>query len=356
MKTKNNITRQNIIKELIRSKQKIGKIPTVNQYDEHHIYGSSSWIQKNGGWKNTCKIAFGYTPFDNYGTTQLQCKNCNKKIIRNNGQIKKNKSGNFFCSHSCAAFYSNSHKTKGTNVSKIQKYFHKKLYELYPCLEFYFNKISAINAELDIYIPKLKLAFQINGIFHYQPIYGQEKLNKMKTNDLKKIQLCKQNNIQLITIDISKLKKFKHKQADQYFQIIKNKINSVYTRKDDQITIDRSIQEIQIKQGKKVKQYQVCQNCEEQFFSDRKKQRFCCVQCTITFQQNNGYFTLKHKNIPSKEQLMKHLQTKSYAQTARIYNVFGMTIRQWCIKLGISIEWVKQQRLKSSNYKNQYFK
>jgi len=49
---------------------------------------------------------------------------------------------------------------------------------LYPDLVIHFNKKDAINSELDIYIPSLKLAFELNGIFHYEPIFGKENFLK----------------------------------------------------------------------------------------------------------------------------------------------------------------------------------
>jgi hypothetical protein len=97
---------------------------------------------------------------------------------------------------------------------------------LYPNLEFHFNRKDAINSELDIYIPTLKLAFELNGIFHYEPIYGSEKLDQIKNNDSRKYQACIEKNIELCIIDSSGLKYFKPEKCQKYLDIITNIINT----------------------------------------------------------------------------------------------------------------------------------
>lgn len=79
--------------------------------------------------------------------------------------------------------------------------------------------------ELDIFIPKLKLAFELNGIFHYEPIFGNEKLKMTQKNDKNKFQLCQENNISLCIIDTSALKYFKEQNAEKYLNIVTNVIN-----------------------------------------------------------------------------------------------------------------------------------
>ena len=59
----------------------------------------------------------------------------------------------------------------------------EQLTSLYPKLDIHFNRKDTIGSELDIYIPSLNLAVELNGIFHYEPIFGKDKLSKIKTND-----------------------------------------------------------------------------------------------------------------------------------------------------------------------------
>jgi len=89
------------------------------------------------------------------------------------------KTNNHFCSRSCAATYNNTHKNTGTKISKLEIWLQTKLTEQYPNLEIHYNRKDTINSELDIYIPSLKLAFELNGIFHYEPIYAEDKLNQI---------------------------------------------------------------------------------------------------------------------------------------------------------------------------------
>lgn len=127
-----------------------------------------------------------------------------------------------FCSRSCSVSYNNTHKTHGTRTSKLELWLQKKLIELYPDLEFHFNRKDTINSELDIYIPSLKLAFELNGIFHYEPIYGEDKLHSIQNNDHRKILACAEKGIGLCVIDTSSFTYFKEQNAQKYLDIINN--------------------------------------------------------------------------------------------------------------------------------------
>ena len=80
--------------------------------------------------------------------------------------------------------------------------------------------------ELDIYIPSLKLAFELNGIYHYEPIHGSDKLNKIQNNDNRKFQACAEQGISLCIIDTSSQSYFKENTSEKFLKIIINIINS----------------------------------------------------------------------------------------------------------------------------------
>lgn len=153
------------------------------------------------------------------------CSNCDKPVYRRPRDIVKLKSNRFFCCSSCAATYNNTHKTKGYRRSKLELYLETNLNQLFPDLIIKYNDKDTINSELDIFIPSLSLAIELNGIFHYEPIYGQDKLDKIQNNDNRKFQACLERNIELCIIDTSKLSYFKERTAKPYLDIVVNLIN-----------------------------------------------------------------------------------------------------------------------------------
>ena len=137
----------------------------------------------------------------------MTCDYCSSSFLKIPAEIQINKHN--FCCQSCAAKWHNAHKTTGTRVSKLELWLQTQLPLLYPSIDFHFNKTDAINGELDIFIPSLKLAFELNGIFHYEPIYGPEKLSKTQTNDHRKMIACAEHGIELCVMDVYHFKYFK---------------------------------------------------------------------------------------------------------------------------------------------------
>ena len=150
----------------------------------------------------------------------VECKNCDKEIEKTPSQIKRSKYNNHFCSSSCAATYNNKHKTTGTKRSKLEVWLEEQLSNRYNDIEILFNDKTTIGSELDIHIPSLNLAFELNGIFHYEPIYGVDKLQKIQENDKSKSKACHDAKIDLCIIDISGQKYFKPSTSQKYFNII----------------------------------------------------------------------------------------------------------------------------------------
>lgn len=153
-------------------------------------------------------------------TKLVLCTHCGKEFVKHNNQFKKSKSGNNFCGSSCAATYNNRHKTTGNRRSKLEAHIEGVLRSTFPKLEIIANSTSLIDYELDFYFPELKLALEINGIFHYKPIYGEEKLKRIQNNDNNKIKLCKDKNIKLIIYKDNSIR-FSSKNAEICWEEIK---------------------------------------------------------------------------------------------------------------------------------------
>ena len=89
-----------------------------------------------------------------------------------------------------------------------------------------FSFFFVTNEIIGYFNPVLKLAFELNGIFHYEPIYGPKKLESIKNNDSQKFQACIKKGISLCIIDTSSQKYFKESSSKRYLDIIINIIQT----------------------------------------------------------------------------------------------------------------------------------
>ena len=156
-------------------------------------------------------------------TTKVECLNCYAEFYKLTCRLKRRP--NHFCCQSCAASYNNRNKTFGTRRSKLEKFIEKQLSIIYPNLLIEYNKRGIIKYELDIFIPFLDLAFELNGIFHYKPIFGEDKFNKTQLVDNMKIKLCKKQFIKLYVIDTSSQIHMTIENSQKYLTIILKIIN-----------------------------------------------------------------------------------------------------------------------------------
>ena len=109
--------------------------------------------------------------FQNTAKTII-CETCKLPFVKFINQINKTKHD--FCGHKCAAIYHNKNKTYGSRRSKLENYLEENIRQYFEYLNVKYNDVTTINSELDIYIPSLKLAIQINGPLHFTPIYGDK--------------------------------------------------------------------------------------------------------------------------------------------------------------------------------------
>lgn len=182
--------------------------------------------------KATCKHCGGEVQFVKLKIHEKTCHKYNKtcKLCRKPYRADKTNVRNVFCGSSCAAIYNNSHKTHGVRRSKLEGYLEKKLKKQYPKLKFLFNKVEDFGFELDVYIPALSLAFEINGIVHYKNIYGPEKYERIKKSDRNKIVKCYERGIDLIVLDTLEQRNFSEESSARYLETIYTVINTALVK------------------------------------------------------------------------------------------------------------------------------
>ncbi|MDQ3712500.1 MAG: hypothetical protein M3388_09805 [Acidobacteriota bacterium] len=175
------------------------------------------------GWNFFCSRKCRYA-YQGKGI-ELFCAWCSEFIKKTPAQIRQTKT-NVFCSKSCAAYYNNRHKHTGTRRSKLECYLEQQLKLNFPALDFSCNANKPIGLELDFYFPELLLAIELNGILHYQPIYGSEKLNRIQELDKLKADRCAQAEIRLCVIDNSNEPHFTQKVREKNWEIVKELVTS----------------------------------------------------------------------------------------------------------------------------------
>ena len=162
-----------------------------------------------------------------FRTKQLierKCAFCQKIVLKHEHELKQSSSGLYFCNRSCSCSYKNIYKKSGFRFSKMEKYLRNMLQTDFPDLDILYNDRKTIKLELDILVPSIHLAFELNGITHFLPIFGEDKFSKIKENDYKKLSFCKERGITLHQIDISHITHFNETEGIKIYQFIKEKI------------------------------------------------------------------------------------------------------------------------------------
>lgn len=177
------------------------------------------------GWGKFCSNKCNGNFFDQ--SVKAPCSQCGKEVSRMKKEVRKSKSKLIFCNLSCSASYNNTHKKVGVVRSKLEIWMENKLESRYPNLIIKYNEKSAIQSELDIYIPSLQIAFELNGIFHYQPIFGEVRLVAIQNMDGVKKIACEKAGIKLHSIDISEQKRFTPSGSLKYLDIVVNHIEAL---------------------------------------------------------------------------------------------------------------------------------
>lgn len=189
------------------------------KHDKHIFFCSSACIPKKPQKITKPKTTLYHYPkipriISPQAAYSLTCPQCNQGFVSK--EHKKTKHGKRFCSKSCRMKYFNIHHHvhSKVNTSYPENYLFSLLTAEFPYLSIQKNNRTFLQCglELDILITELKLAIEVNGPVHYRPIFGEERLVKVKEKDqLKAIEL-QNRQIKLITLDVSQLTKLHEQQ------------------------------------------------------------------------------------------------------------------------------------------------
>lgn len=159
--------------------------------------------------------------------TEIICANCQKKSLKYVAKILR-KSDLKFCNRSCQASYANRTWNKssrfGINKSRAEKILVNIIKNDFPFLDIIENDRTTLpnSLEFDIYIPSKRIAIELNGPFHFIPIFGTEELQKTQNKDLFKLQFCQNNKILFFVINITGIKNQKETLQKFYDLNLKN--------------------------------------------------------------------------------------------------------------------------------------
>lgn len=144
----------------------------------------------------------------------MNCQQCNQTFLSK--ECRKTKHGKRFCSKSCRMKYFNIHHHvhSKVNTSYPENYLFSLLTAEFPNLDIQKNNRTFLRCglEIDILIPSIKLAIEINGPVHYKPIFGEDRLLKVQRKDKTKTKELQSRQIDLVVLDVSELSKLHDQQ------------------------------------------------------------------------------------------------------------------------------------------------
>jgi hypothetical protein len=171
---------------------------------------------------------------------EVECLHCHNKFMKKLNQIRK--TSKHFCSEVCAKNLQK-HKDWGGKRSKLEIAIEEHFKIIFPFMYIRYNKTD-IGYELDIYIPCLELAIELNGVFHYRVIHkrnGVERLKRTQEIDAEKVVKCKELDIKLFVIDVSRDRgeKIKAQRILEVKGIVLDRINELgYVFKNEQMVMN----------------------------------------------------------------------------------------------------------------------
>jgi hypothetical protein len=172
------------------------------------ILRNRHYVNKSKTGKFFCNLACKANHQRAPTTTTIKepCGNCGKIVEKSSHAKRASKSGHIFCNLSCSSTYNHKHRAKSFR-SKTEKYLEKLIEEEFPGLKIETNNCTYIGLELDLFMPQILFAIEVNGPLHYEPIYGKKQLHEIQERDRNKLEMCQNKLVDLRVLRAYELNK-----------------------------------------------------------------------------------------------------------------------------------------------------
>jgi hypothetical protein len=122
-----------------------------------------------------------------------------------------------FCNKSCRAKYFARVNNLGGQRSLMEQKLELYIREFFPSVILNINDRDILGGlELDLYLPELRFAIEVNGPCHFIPIWGEDTLKHTRRNDIIKSNYCQKKGIRLLYI--TDILDRKHDNTEQIFK------------------------------------------------------------------------------------------------------------------------------------------
>ncbi len=162
--------------------------------------------------------------------TEAELKSRKKKAKESWDKLSDNKKANILNSALTAV------RESSKTGSKLEKFLLERLLDSGYKVEFHKEQIlSNTKLQIDIYLPELTTAIEVDGPSHFEPVWGQDTLTRNQRYDRKKTGLIIGKGMKLIRIQ--QQKDFTPTRAQLIFNQLHELLQSLGTTKDKTFTI-----------------------------------------------------------------------------------------------------------------------
>lgn len=155
----------------------------------------------------------------------LMCLNCGETFYKTKREIEHVLTHHGsktldFCGNVCSAIFLNkTYRHRSKFEIFLEEYLRTNLPEYLPDLPIEYNCRDLFPEdphEVDIYFPTIKVAVEINGPHHYEPIFGKKRFEETIRNDLAVANCCYRDGILLVIMNMKDMDHFNKRDASQH--------------------------------------------------------------------------------------------------------------------------------------------